>query len=107
MLSKTFSSMPGAGSFFGLGAGIEAVAHVVMLPGAEPLEGAGTDVVVGQDEAIFGNKLGGSTRAHRSLLEVLQPGVGKLKAIFLAEQFAGRVVVKPHASIGPGKYGEE
>ena len=30
----------------------------------EAYAGAGADMVVGQDEAVLGNELGGSTRAH-------------------------------------------
>ena len=82
-------------------AGMETVAHVIVVLVAEFLEGVGADVMVGDDEALRGDERAGAAavEADGRFLDVLEPRVGHVEAVFFLELFARRIIEQPHAFI--------
>ena len=83
------------------GPGVKAVAQIIVILVAELLQGVGADMVVGNDEAVFGNERAGAAavEAHGRFLDVLEPRVGRVEAVLFLEQFARRMIEQPHAFV--------
>ena len=92
----------GHGEFLGRRLGVEAVADVIVLGRAQPLERAERHVVVGEDEAVLRDEGGARAGVHGGEPEVVEELGGGLEAVALLEELEGRVVVGPHPFVGAG-----
>ena len=81
--------------------GVEALTQIIVILVAELLQGVGADMMVGNDQAVLGHERAGAAavETHGRLLDVLEPRVRQVKAVFLLELFAGRTVEQPHAFV--------
>jgi len=92
----------GGFQLLGLGFGKEADLVIVFLLGGELLKRVCPDVVVGHDQAVGRDERPGAAvvEPHRRAAQLLDPGLGRLKAIFILKLLQRQVVKNPHAFIG-------
>ncbi len=81
--------------------GVEAVLDVILALGAELLQGAEADVVVGHDQAVGGDEGAGAAavEADRRFLQMVVPRLRRVEAVFVLQMFLGRIVEEPKALI--------
>ncbi len=89
--------------FLGPGLGLKALLQVIVLGAGKLLQRVGAHVVVGHHQPLGRDERPGAAavEADRSLLQVVEPGVGRVEVIGLTEQVARRLIEQPHAFVAP------
>ena len=85
-------------------AGVEAGLDQIALRGAQLLQRIGPDVMVGHHQAAGRDKRTGApaVEAHGRLLQMFEPGIGRIEAVLLLKLLARRLIEQPHPLVGKG-----
>ena len=80
---------------------IKTVAQIIMVFIPEFLQRVRADMMVRQHQPVLGNKGAGAAavEAHGRFLNVFEPRVRRVEAVFFLELIARRVVEQPHAFV--------